>query len=170
MRYDARGHGHSPGGTDSAAYLWSAQADDLLAIASAHTALPRALGGHSMGAASALLAALKCPEQTSCLILATPPTAWQTRPNQIRRYRQMQGIIEQRGLTSLISLATQNPALPDWLLQAHPEHATASRQALSGMHAPTLTAILEAACACDLPARDALHQLAVPTLILGWRD
>ncbi|HCP03323.1 MAG TPA: hypothetical protein DIT61_07380 [Pseudomonas sp.] len=82
----------------------------------------------------------------------------------------MQGIIEQRGLTSLISLATQNPALPDWLLQAHPEHATASRQALSGMHAPTLTAILEAACACDLPARDALHQLAVPTLILGWRD
>ena len=170
VRYDARGHGHSPGGTDSAAYLWSAQADDLLAIASAHTALPRALGGHSMGAASALLAALKSPELTSCLILATPPTAWQTRPRQVHRYRQMQRIIEQRGLSSLVNLTMQNPALPDWLLQAHPQHAAASQQALSGMHAPTLTAILEAACACDLPARSALHHLEVPTLILGWRD
>lgn len=170
VRYDARGHGRSPGGTDSAAYLWRAQADDLLAIASTHTALPRALGGHSMGAASALLAALKAPELTTCLVLATPPTAWQTRPRQVRRYRQMQRIIEQRGLASLVNLTMQNPALPDWLLQAHPEHPTASQQALSTMHAPTLTAILEAACACDLPDSSTLQQLKVPTLILGWRN
>ena len=31
-------------------------------------------------------------------------------------------------------------------------------------------AILDAACQCDLPAPETLHQLRIPTLILGWRD
>lgn len=170
IRYDARGHGHSPGSTASSAYLWTSQADDMLGVASEHATTPRALGGHSMGSASALLAALKQPELTSCLILATPPTAWQTRPNQVRRYRQMQRLIEQRGIASLLRLAAQNPALPNWLLQAHPDHASASLRALSGMRADALMAILDAACACDLPAVSALQQLEVPTLILAWRD
>ena len=170
VRFDARGHGQSPGSVDVAHYLWSAQAADMLAIARAQSESSIALGGHSMGSASALLAAMQAPDKVSCLILATPPTAWRTRPAQIRRYRQMQRIIEQRGLASLVGLAAQNPALPDWLLAAHPAHANASQQALATMQQGNLMAILDAACQCDLPAPETLLQLRIPTLILGWRD
>ena len=98
VRFDARGHGRSPGSIDPADYLWSSQAGDLLSLADAQATGLYALGGHSMGSASALLAALRAPEKVSCLVLATPPTAWHTRPAQVRRYRQMQRIIQQRGL------------------------------------------------------------------------
>ncbi|MEO1828300.1 MAG: alpha/beta hydrolase [Pseudomonas sp.] len=170
VRFDARGHGRSPGSIDPADYLWSSQAGDLLSLADAEATGLYALGGHSMGSASALLAALRAPEKVSCLVLATPPTAWHTRPAQVRRYRQMQRIIQQRGLASLVSLAAQNPALPAWLLAARPGDAAASLDALAQMHADDLLAILDAACQCDLPPAAALEQLQIPTLILAWRD
>lgn len=170
VRYDARGHGRSPGSTTPDDYTWPAQANDLLAVAAAHSTGPCALGGHSMGSASALLAALRAPEKVSCLVLATPPTAWQTRPAQIRRYRQMQRIIRQKGFDRLLALAEQNPALPDWLLHSHPEHAQASLQALRQMHSDALMAILDAACGADLPPPASLQQLTVPTLILAWEN
>lgn len=170
VRYDARGHGRSPGSATPEDYAWAAQASDLLEVAAAHTSGPCALGGHSMGSASALLAALHAPESVSCLVLATPPTAWQTRPAQIRRYRQMQRIISQRGFGSLLLLAEQNPALPAWLLEAHPEHAQASLATLAQMSPDFLMAILEAACDSDLPPPASLETLVVPTLILAWEN
>lgn len=170
IRYDARGHGHSPGSTTPDEYAWPAQANDLLAVAAAHSTGPCALGGHSMGSASALLAALRAPESASCLVLATPPTAWQTRPAQIRRYRQMQRIISQRGFARFLTLAEHNPALPDWLLRAHPEHAHASLQALRQMQPDSLMAILDAACNADLPPPASLQALTLPTLILAWEN
>ncbi len=170
LRFDARGHGLSPVGSGMQDYLWSAQATDMLNVARNQTFAPVALGGQSMGSAAALLAALQRPQEVTCLILATPPCLWQSRPLQVQRYRQMQRLLQQRGIDSLIALAKRYPALPAWLLDARPEHAKAALQAMRQMSQDSLMDMLEAACQCDLPPPDSLTTLQTPTLILAWRD
>ena len=71
--YDARGHGHSDGPDDAEGYTWESLGRDMVAMA-AHLGEPAAvLGGASMGAASALWAAVERPECVRALVLVMPP-------------------------------------------------------------------------------------------------
>ena len=80
--YTARGHGVShvweDGSTDQ--FLWPRLAEELLAVAeqlcSARTFI---VAGNSMGAATALCAALQSPERVAGVILYRVPTIWETR-------------------------------------------------------------------------------------------
>ncbi|MHB0876732.1 MAG: alpha/beta fold hydrolase [Anaerolineae bacterium] len=72
---DARGHGLSeaPAGGD---YGIDAQADDLAGLIEALGLEKPRLGGHSMGAVSALYLAAAYPELPRCLFLEDPPFAY----------------------------------------------------------------------------------------------
>ena len=79
--YTARGHGQSAGWQtlDDSQFSWSHLADDMLAVADAH-GLPRFVAcGNSMGAATALTAALKEPERVQGLLLYRLPMLWEAR-------------------------------------------------------------------------------------------
>jgi len=83
VSYDARGHGASMGWQHNAANLaqfsWSALANDQRMIAK-HLGLSQWIAaGNSMGAATALWAAVRFPDQVRALILVRPPTCWETR-------------------------------------------------------------------------------------------
>ena len=84
IRFDARGHGNSSGSYHPRDYRWERMAEDMLAIAESvadeqgHARY--ALGGVSMGAATALAAAVQQPGRVAGLILAcvtTASVAWQ---------------------------------------------------------------------------------------------
>ena len=76
VRYDARGHGESALSSNPADYAWDAMARDQLALAD-HLAIDRYVaGGASLGAATALHAAVIAPERIVALVLVIPPTAW----------------------------------------------------------------------------------------------
>lgn len=87
IRWDARGHGTSPTPEASGACRWPALARDALAIADRHGLHSFSIGGASMGAATALWAAVLAPERVDRLVLALPPTAWEARGRSAGLYR-----------------------------------------------------------------------------------
>lgn len=169
IRYDARGHGCSPSPPDTSAYEWSVLGRDMLETARSHAGQQHfALGGQSMGCATTLYAALVAPEETSHLVLALPPTAWESRPAQVERYRKMAQLISQHGMGALIQASRRYPSLPAWLRKEKPADSQAMLDALAGFDAARLLPILAGAARSDLPPPDQLRLLHMPALILAW--
>lgn len=169
VRYDARGHGNSDGSYKSEDYRWDRMAADMLSIASFFCA-PNGdsrcmLGGISMGAATALEAAVQRPDLVAGLVLALPPTAWKTRPRQAAVYRRMAWVSGLFGaapyrLLDLLPIPMREDGRNQiaihtmkGLAQANPLHVQAA---------------LRGAARSDLPEKGQLKQLHVPTLILAW--
>ena len=171
IRYDARGHGLSPAGEGASDHRWAQLGQDMLQIAECHVAGgPFALGGQSMGCASALFAALSAPQRVSHLVLALPPTAWASRPAQAERYAKMIALIQSRGVNGLVSLARQFPSAPAWLHAERPEYHDESLRVMSRFDGQSLIRILTGAMHSDLPPRAALAELSMPALILAWEE
>lgn len=161
LRLDWRGHGASGGGDDPAEYTWSALADDLLALLDElQPDAPVAAIGCSMGTGSVLTAAVRRPDRFSRLVLTAPPTAWETRAAQADFYRSAAQIVAEGGAAAWERAQAM----------AEPVGIFAELDAPLPMRAreELLPAILRGAAEADLPPRDAVRALRVPTLILSW--
>lgn len=171
VRYDARGHGNSDGSYDPEDYRWPHMASDMLAIAQSvaeESGWQRSvLGGISMGAATALEAAVQQPESVAGLVLALPPTAWDTRPRQAAIYRRLSWVSGIFG------------AAPYRLLDFLPIPVREDGRSRLGLHTARglamanplqVQAALRGAALSDMPDLKTLKKLSVPTLILAWTD
>ena len=81
VRYDARGHGDSESTPDLDGYGWDQLARDQLALATALGIERYVAAGASMGAATALHAAVIAPDRIRGLVLVIPPTGWRPERN-----------------------------------------------------------------------------------------
>jgi pimeloyl-ACP methyl ester carboxylesterase len=171
VRYDARGHGNSDGSYDAEDYCWDRMAADMLAVATsvaAASAQPRfLLGGISMGAATALEAAVQQPEQVAGLVLVLPPTAWETRPRQSAIYRRLAWVSGLFGaapyrLLDLLPIPMREDGRNQ--LSLHTMKGLAQANPLQ------VQAALGGASRSDMPDPALLQQLQVPTLIMAWED
>lgn len=171
VRYDARGHGNSDGSYKPEDYCWDRMAADMLAIANAHAAKKRKkqclLGGLSMGAATALEAAVQNPELVAGLVLVLPPTAWDTRPRQAAIYRRLARVSGFFGaapyrLLDLLPIPVREDGRNQ--LSIHTMKGLARANPLH------VQAALGGAAQSDMSNLDALRELDVPTLILAWED
>lgn len=169
VRYDARGHGNSDGSYDPQDYCWDQMARDMLAVAEsvAHDCgIDRyVLGGISMGAATALQAAVSQPGRVAGLVLVLPPTAWETRPRQASLYRRMSWV------SGLLGAAPYR--MLDWLTvpvrnDGRSRLALSTARGLARANPLHVQAALRGAALSDLPERSILSKLKVPTLILAW--
>lgn len=168
IRYDARGHGRSTGTLLAEHYRWPALAEDMLAVADGWQLDAFVAGGVSMGAASALFAALAEPQRIKGLILALPPTAWRLREAQRENYQRLASLAEQAA-PQLRSLLGNLPLTPAWL-EAWPRPLTAiRRQHFEQMSLDWLAACYDGAASSDLPDSDLLCGLTQPSLILAWQ-
>lgn len=95
VRWDARGHGTSPAPDGSGACRWPALARDALSLADRNDLRSFSIGGASMGAATALWTAVLAPERVDRLVLALPPTAWESRGRSAGLYR-VGGVLSER--------------------------------------------------------------------------
>jgi len=166
LRVDARGHGASSGGTDPNAYRWSELAADLLALADTLGHDRFVAGGASMGAATALHAAVAAPGRIGALVLMIPPTAWVTRAAQASRYRTDADLVEREGLEALVAAAASHPPIPIFSGLFDPAEMARARYAAQDVN--VLQAILRGAAASDFPDPDAVARLRQPTLLLAW--
>ena len=97
VRWDAPGHGESRGATSDQDTEWPRLAKVLLDVADDHGLDRFVAGGASMGCATALWAAVTAPERIDAMVLAIPPTGWDTRPAQADRYRSSTAPARPRG-------------------------------------------------------------------------
>tara|TARA_Y100001947_G_scaffold140738_1_gene131851 strand:- start:513 stop:1346 length:834 start_codon:yes stop_codon:yes gene_type:complete len=160
LRIDARGHGGSTGTEDPLDYRWDNLADDLLAVLDAVAPGEAVHGvGPSMGTGTMLHAALKDPVRFASLTLMVPPTAWGTRRAQAEVYRTNAELIERHGVEAFVKLGSTTPVPP--ALADAPESLPAVDETL-------LPTVLRGAAAADLPPKEELARIDVPTLILAW--
>ncbi len=166
VRYDARGHGESGFTERPDDYGWDRLALDQLALWD-HLGIERAIaGGASMGAATALHAAVMAPDRVLGLVLVIPPTAWETRAGQTDLYRQMADVVETAGVEPLIEAGAELPP-PDPFLD-DPRWKQRRADTLRSADPVRLAGVFRGAAVADFPAVEAVRDIACPTLILGW--
>lgn len=161
LRFDARGHGRSPGPAAPDAYTWPRLAEDLLALLDeTFPGEPVHLVGTSMGAATSLHAALLSPGHVASLALALPPTAWATRRDRAGDYEAVAALVEARGPQALEddTLGSPPPAAPE---------VPATRP---DVPAALLASVLRGAARSDLPSPERIAAITVPSLVLAWVD
>ena len=100
LRYDARGHGRSPGPEYPAAYRWAALAKDLEHVSEEFSPdAPVHAVGQSMGAATILTSAAAGKSYAS-MTLCIPPTAWELRGDRAGMYERSARFVEDHGLAA----------------------------------------------------------------------
>ncbi len=165
IRYDARGHGGCEcAHFEDRAYRWSALVDDMLRVSRQG---PFVAGGASMGAATALYAAVRAPRRIQGLVIVTPPSAWEDRPAQAEAYEAAARMVERRGMPGYLK-ALQTVGQPRILAEELPDADSIWLRHLRRMDEKVVPSILRGAASSDLPTRDELHAVVVPTLILAW--
>ncbi|CAK9090403.1 AB hydrolase-1 domain-containing protein [Durusdinium trenchii] len=162
VRYDARGHGRS---ADAIEPTWPVRAPRAMGsdLCKMHEKMfPKGriiLGGTSMGAAASLYAALEAPEKVEALVLATPPTAWETRKKFVPLYQESLALAEKQGLEAAKSVA-ETKARPPIFLETERGRASFDigwRQKFS-MGQRRYCAALRGAIDSDLPSPEALRR------------
>jgi len=165
VRYDARGHGGCEcAHFEDRAYRWSALVDDMLRAPGEG---PFVAGGASMGAATAMYAAFRAPRRVQGLVLVTPPTAWESRPAQAEAYEAAARLVERRGVPAYLK-ALQSVGEPRILAEELPESREIWLRHVRRMDHKAMPSILRGAASSDLPTRDEVRSIVVPTLILAW--
>jgi 3-oxoadipate enol-lactonase len=173
LRYDARGHGSSEVSNVPEGYHWAELGRDMTALAQQFSkGKDYLIGGQSMGSATALYAALQCPERVAGLVLVNPPTAWQTRSAQGALYRKTAWFSALLGGKLLAKTARNNlqRLLPYWLLEARSGQVLGILQGLRVLRRSTLFNLFRGAASTDLPTEALIATLKMPTLILAWSD
>mgnify|MGYP003861898235 CR=1 FL=1 len=170
LRYDARGHGKTESSFVPSKYHWQNLANDMIAIGNEHKVEKFIAGGQSMGCATTLYTALLAPTRVKGIILMNPPVAWQARAEQATFYNKLAKIGGLMGgnILSKIMAAKVDRILPNWLTKAKPCFSKVILAGIKPMKRRTLFNLFKGAALTDLPSKDALKKLKVPTLILAW--
>lgn len=162
-RYDARGHGTSEAPYEERAFRWSALVDDMLYAAPMG---PFVAGGTGMGAVTALYAALRARRRVQGLVLTLLPAAWEAREPWAQSLRHAARMVETKGLSAYLMSLRDRPQAPI-LSHEGPRAADLAFRQLRQMDQEALPAILRGAAESDLPSRQEIRNLCVPTLILA---
>jgi len=166
VRYDARGHGMSSVITDASKGSWAELAQDQIALID-HLGYDQVVvGGVSMGAGTALHAALELRDRLDKMVLVIPPTGWEERAPQVDLYEQMARVVEAKGPKALIAASAEMPP-PDPFVGTS-EHADRRAGSLGSADPARLAACFRGAAFADLPSLEAIASIATPTLVLAW--
>jgi pimeloyl-ACP methyl ester carboxylesterase len=167
IAFDARAHGETRPVGDVKKIALAAFADDLVALLD-HLGIPRAVvGGISMGAAVALVMALRYPERVLGLVLSRP--AWVDRPlpdnarvfthiaQLVRKFGAREGLEQFRGTAEY------------QLVRAESSDSAASleRQFTQPRAEECVTRLERIPHDCPVHDREELATVGVPTLVLG---
>ncbi len=169
LRYDARAHGESGLGESPLGYSWDHLAMDQLALADVAGFDHYVAAGASLGAATALWAAALAPERIDSLVLATPPTAWEVRDAAGGFYAKVADRVERDGAVAIAEIAAGAKDLtpPDPLV-GRADIAAARAESLGRLVPERMATFYRGTIGANLPGREAVAEITVPTLILAW--
>jgi 3-oxoadipate enol-lactonase len=165
IRYDACGQ------SVTGDYSWNAMTDELFSLANQRNFGPMILGGTSMGSGTAIHFAIRYPEKVKALILVTPPPAWEMRMGVKALYEKIALKADQNGLPEFLKkLIGQNQDPPEFFEEKHPGTRQRLLEYRLGFQPAYYASIYRGGAASDLPSRELLDQIKVPTLIATFQD
>lgn len=165
IRYDACGK--SVNGN----YQWDAMADQLTAVAETQKYEPMVIGGTSMGSVTALHFAVKYPKKVKALILATPPPAWENRTAIKALYKKIASKTNENTIPEFLKrLISLNQDPPDFFEQQHPGTRNRLMECRLGFEPLYYSQIYNGGAASDLPSRQQISEIKLPTLIVATPD
>ncbi len=167
IRYDARGHGESSAASSPNELRWPELALDLWALVEELGVDRPVLGGTSMGCGTVLHAAVACPDDVGALVLALPPTGWQSRRRQQIAYRitaPVAGLVGPGFLSFVARFAPKSDLMAGELAQV----SDAMTEHVGRNSRRNAVLALEGAARSDLPSPDEIARLEIPVLILSW--
>jgi 3-oxoadipate enol-lactonase len=162
IRWDARGHGLSGGQPVADDYRWNNLGRDLIALADELGIDEFVAGGVSMGAATALHAAIQAPRRVLGLVLMLAPTAYDTRDEQADLYRAGAVLIDRLGLESYLEQLRNLP--PPKVLADFGDRFTPEPRVSEAL----MPSVLRGAASSDLPPENAVRAVGAPALLLPW--
>lgn len=166
VRYDARGHGDSGFTAEPAGYAWDELARDQLALLDNLGIHRYTVAGASMGCGTALHVALLAPERIEAMVLLIPPTAWETRRARVEIWEQVAALIEDQGIDAFAAAMAAMP-LPE-PFRGRVEWRESFERNARGVDPVRLAGVFRGAGTADLPERDRIRTITVPTRILAW--
>jgi len=103
------------------------------------------------------------------MVLTAPPPAWESRVLDAEQCEKAAQTVEARGLPAWADDVRRRPQ-PRIFAEELPGAGDVTARHVLTMEEKAVPAILRGAAASDLPTRDEIGGLVVPTLILGWAD
>lgn len=152
-------------------YTWPALTNELMSVLDAQKYNKAILGGLSMGAGTAIHAAVQYPERVKALILVTPPPAWEIREKVKTVYRKVITKTNRERIPEILKRIIQlNQDPPEYFEQNH----LGTRQRLLehrlSFEPQYYTQIYLGGANSDFPSREQISQINVPTLIIAHPD
>lgn len=166
VRYDARGHGDSDYTKNLSDYSLENLAKDQLSLTKKIGLQSYVAAGISMGASTAITAAVLEPERIKALILVLLPTAWEYRINQAKRYSKLADYMEVGNIDEFQALMKAVP-LPDPLAKFSAKKDNGP-MIIEKEEQTRLSIIFRGLSRTDLPPPEFVSKIKQPTLILAW--
>lgn len=152
-------------------YSWNSSTDELINVANVRNFDSMILGGSSMGAGTAIHAAVRFPERVKGLILVSPPPAWEMRKEVKVLYEKIASKARPNGIPDMLKRIIQrNQDPPGFFEQNHPGTRQRLLENRLGFEPQYYSQIYLGGAASDLPPREQIAKLDVPTLIVALPD
>jgi len=170
VTYDARGHGESDPAPDGQGYGYPQLCDDLERVLAAAAEEGRfMLGGHSMGAHTALAYALRHPQRLRGLVLIGPTYEGPLSGEQRDYWDGLAAALESEGVDGFVAYidreAETDAAWRDSVLRF-----TRGRMLRHRHLDAVVEALREVPCSCPFDSLEQLEGLDVPSLVVASHD
>lgn len=168
LLYDARGHGKSAGPEDPSGYTWETLGRDMTALVDFAGDEQAILGGASMGAASALWAAIEQPEMVRALALMMPPPLGhepmraQAEKQAILALDMLSAMVQNFGLEKSVEIASTFPGFG-----ATPAEAAERARFLLEQNPLAILHAVRGLLQAPFHDPEAYRTIRVPTLVLA---
>jgi len=165
IRYDA---GNKSATSD---YSWISLTDELFRVADRENIDSMVLAGCSMGSGTAIHAAIRFPERVKALILVTPPPAWEKRAKVKDLYMKVASKAKPNSIPEFLKRIIQmNQDPPDFFEENHPRTRQLLLKYRLSFEPQYYSNIYIGGAASDLPSREQIAKINVPTLIVSLPD
>lgn len=168
--YDARGHGESDPAPPGEGYGYPALVDDLERVVDQAVGEGAfVLGGHSMGAHTAVAYALRHPERLTGLVLVGPTYTGDVSEEAVAYWDGLAGALESDGVAGFVAYIAENQGIdPGW--RESVLRFTRERMLLQGHPEALAAALRETPRSRPFGSLEELARLEVPALVVGSSD
>lgn len=152
----------------AADYSWTALTNELMEVANNQNYHSMILGGCSMGGGTAIHAAVHFPEKVKGLVLVTPPPAWEHRMGAQSVYKKVAAKTTPEKIPEFLRRILElNEDPPDYFEAIRPGTRKRLLELRLAFEPSYYSSIYHGAEISDLPAREQIAQIQIPTLIIS---